>query len=89
MMITENTSRLVATVVLFGIIIPLNSIAQSPFKGFENLFTTPLHYVVSYTKQAPIIDGDLKDSVWQAAAWSENFQDIEGDLKHKPALHQF
>ena len=78
--------RLMIAVAFCVIVIHFPVTAQSPFKGFENLFTTPLHYVVSYARQKPKIDGDINDAVWQTAAWSQNFQDIEGDLKPKPAL---
>jgi hypothetical protein len=60
--------------------------AQSPFKGFENLFTTPKSYVVNYVKVPPTIDGDINDAVWQQAIWTDDFVDIEGDLKPKPPL---
>src|SRR6202012_1128205 len=60
--------------------------AQSPFKGLEHLFTTPRNYIVNHTDDAPKIDGDLNDAVWQKAAWTKDFVDIEGDLKPKPTL---
>lgn len=60
--------------------------AQSPFKGLEHLFTNPESYVVNHTDIAPKIDGDINDAVWQKAAWTKDFVDIEGDLKPKPAL---
>lgn len=66
--------------------LPYNAIAQSPFKGFENLFTIPKSYVVNYVKTSPVIDGDISDSVWQQATWTDDFVDIEGDLKAKPPL---
>jgi len=66
--------------------IPLKSAAQSPFKSFANLFTEPRSYTVTYTRTAPIIDGDINDAVWQQAAWTEDFRDIEGDLKPNPSL---
>jgi hypothetical protein len=62
------------------------AMAQSPFKGLENLFTTPRSYIVRYTTTPPVIDGDINDAVWQQADWTEQFQDIEGDLKPHPAL---
>ena len=65
---------------------PLNSSAQSPFKDFANLFTEPKSYLVNYTHTAPGIDGDINDAVWQQAAWTEDFRDIEGDLKPNPPL---
>lgn len=65
---------------------PCLAIAQSPFAGLENLFTTPKNYTVNYAASAPVIDGDINDAVWQQAKWTEDFQDIEGDLKPKPPL---
>lgn len=42
----------------------------------------------NYTAMRPIdeivIDGNLNESSWQAAAWTEDFVDIEGDLKPQP-----
>src|SRR5437870_2287285 len=35
---------------------------------------------------AAAIDGKLDDAAWQAAPWSEDFVDIEGDKKPKPRL---
>lgn len=66
--------------------IPLVTSAQSPFKGLDNLFTTPLNYTVRHTKTPPVIDGDINDGVWKNAGWTAQFQDIEGDLKPRPAL---
>lgn len=62
------------------------SFAQDPFAGMKHLFTTPQNYVVTYTSQAPKIDGKLEDAAWQKAAWTKDFQDIEGDLKPKPTF---
>src|SRR5476651_530894 len=66
--------------------VPLITLAQSPFKNFSNLFTIPKNYVVTYTKTPPIIDGDINDPVWQQAKWTDDFRDIEGDLKPNPPL---
>jgi hypothetical protein len=66
--------------------IPLKSAAQSPFNNFANLFTAPKAYIVNYTRMAPVIDGDITDAVWQQAQWTDDFRDIEGDLKPKPPL---
>jgi len=60
--------------------------AQSPFKGLENLFTTPLNYIVTHTNTPPAIDGDINDKAWAQAAWTDEFQDIEGNLKPHPYL---
>lgn len=70
----------------FILSIPGASIAQPQFKKFANLFTEPESYVVNYTKLPPKIDGDTSDAVWQRAKWTNNFRDIEGDLKPNPPL---
>ncbi|MCJ8210073.1 carbohydrate-binding family 9-like protein [Mucilaginibacter sp. RS28] len=59
--------------------------AQDLFKGFEELFTSPLNYMVGYTSLAPKIDGDINDAVWQKASWTAEFQDIEGNTQPKPS----
>jgi len=58
--------------------------AQSPFKGLENLFTTPLNYVIHHTNVAPVIDGDINDDTWHQATWTTDFVDIEGDNRPRP-----
>jgi len=70
----------------FVLSLPLTSIAQSQFNVFANLFTIPKSYVVTYTKTPPIIDGDINDPAWQQAKWTDDFGDIEGELKPKPPL---
>jgi len=77
------TKRFFLVCLLF---LPLATLAQSPFKGLENLFTTPLNYTIRYTQTPPVIDGDINDEVWKNAGWTAQFQDIEGDLKPYPSL---
>jgi hypothetical protein len=60
--------------------------AQDVFKEFPDLFTVPDSYVVKHVKQAPVIDGNVEDAVWQQAKWTKDFQDIEGRLKPQPPL---
>lgn len=45
----------------------------------------PRGYVALKTSVPPKIDGKLDDECWKAAPWSEEFVDIEGDKKPKPA----
>ncbi len=42
------------------------------------------HYVCHRATSLVEIDGDLTKAVWGSAPWSEEFVDIEGDLKPKP-----
>jgi hypothetical protein len=47
---------------------------------------TPRHYLAPFTTSAPAIDGRLDDPGWAAAPWSDDFVDIEGDVKPVPRL---
>ncbi len=60
--------------------------AQEEFKPFDNLFTVPKSYIVKYVSTPPVIDGDINDAVWQQAQWTDDFKDIQGDLKPNPPL---
>ena len=47
---------------------------------------TPQGYVCYHAAGSVNIDGRLDEASWQAAPWTENFVDIEGDAKPKPRL---
>jgi len=76
--------KILITIFLSFVVFCVN--AQSPFHGLENLFTTPRNYIIHYTKTPPVIDGDINDTTWNQAAWTDQFQDIEGDIKPHPTL---
>ena len=44
------------------------------------------HYVCYYAAEKPVIDGAGSDPVWQRAPWTEDFTDIEGDIRPAPVL---
>lgn len=44
----------------------------------------PPHYLCCRTANPPVIDGKLDEPAWKMAAWTEEFVDIEGELKPKP-----
>jgi len=67
-------------------VLPESVNAQQEFKPFGNLFTNPQSYVVTHTNTPPVIDGDVNDAVWQQVPWTDDFRDIEGDLKPNPPL---
>lgn len=46
----------------------------------------PRTYFAPRTAQPPVIDGKLDDACWQAAPWTADFVDIEGDRKPRPAF---
>lgn len=47
---------------------------------------SPARYVCYRTGAAPVIDGVLETSIWQAVPWSSEFVDIEGQKKPLPTL---
>ncbi len=47
-------------------------------------FAHPKGYVCYRATTPVVIDGDLKDAAWDAAAWSDEFLDIEGEKRPKP-----
>lgn len=67
-----------------GLATPLR--AQTAFQGLENLFTPPKGYVVQHTSQPLTLDGNLRESDWQKAAWTTDFVDIEGAAKPLPTF---
>ncbi len=44
----------------------------------------PREYVCSFAPTPPALDGRLDDGVWGDAPWTEDFTDIEGDLRPTP-----
>lgn len=46
----------------------------------------PRTYLCPRAAQPPRIDGNLDDPCWQAAPWTADFVDIEGDRKPRPAF---
>lgn len=72
--------------VLAGLIASHSTVySQSIFSGKEALFTTPRQYIATFSHTAPVVDGKIDDAVWQSAAWTDKFIDIEGESKSLPA----
>ena len=44
----------------------------------------PRKYICYRTDQQLTIDGKMNESIWERAQWSEDFVDIEGELKPRP-----
>ncbi|MDR2119458.1 MAG: carbohydrate-binding family 9-like protein [Tannerella sp.] len=57
---------------------------DAAFEGWEPFFTPPRNYVATYAAHPPVIDGDIDDEAWRAAAWTTEFRDIEGEDKPAP-----
>lgn len=47
--------------------------------------TPPKGYVCFAAAKAPVIDGKLDDACWKGVPWTDDFVDIEGSKKPKPA----
>ncbi|GLX67063.1 carbohydrate-binding family 9-like protein [Paenibacillus glycanilyticus] len=45
----------------------------------------PQHYICRRAQGPLVLDGRLDKTFWEAAEWTEDFVDIEGDLRPKPA----
>lgn len=46
----------------------------------------PKHYGAKHVTTPPVIDGRLGDASWQGAVWTDDFIDIEGPDKKRPAF---
>lgn len=77
---------LVAALPLAGLVLvlPAPAAPADPAPELAEAYPHPKGYVC-YRATAPVtIDGDLKDAAWDAAPWTDEFVDIEGDKKPKP-----
>jgi hypothetical protein len=45
----------------------------------------PRHYICKRAKEKLSIDGKIDKNFWKDAPWSDNFTDIEGDIRPQPA----
>lgn len=59
-------------------------VGAPPSPDFLAPFSHPRGYVAPKAAGPVVIDGDLSDSAWQAAPWTADFVDIEGEKKPKP-----
>jgi hypothetical protein len=50
----------------------------------KDQFVPPCGYLCHCAAEAPTIDGKLDEAAWRAAPWTDDFVDIEGDVKPKP-----
>jgi hypothetical protein len=67
----------------FGLLSCNTNQAQNTFSEPKIDFA-PRNYVCYRTDLPLNIDGKMNEAVWEKAAWSEDFVDIEGPLKPKP-----
>jgi hypothetical protein len=77
-----------ALLIVAGIVLPLCFISlDDPREQESAAFVVPPHPrgYVCYRATSPLqIDGCLDEASWQSASWSDDFVDIEGDLRPKP-----
>lgn len=75
---------LIATVTLHT-----QSSQEPPSKQYSYKHPIPFNprsYVCYFTEQSILIDGILEPAEWELSPWTEDFVDIEGELKSSPAL---
>lgn len=80
----RNLLRYVSQIVLFTGLLTQAKAQKNTDGLLDRLTKTPLNYTVHHTATPPTIDGMLNDTVWKNVAWTENFSDIEGDIRPKP-----
>jgi hypothetical protein len=68
-----------------GCCMGLSLTAQTLFDNYKPHFTLPRNYVCYQTTDSLKLDGKLDEKAWQQAKWSEEFVNIEGDVKPRPA----
>ncbi len=59
---------------------------KDPFKEYARLFGVPHHYVCYTTTDSMRIDGRADEPGWKKAPWTEDFSDIEGDIRPRPTF---
>src|SRR5687768_10192793 len=64
----------------------ISALAGPPEDWQQMKGIAPLGYACGYAAGAIEVDGRLNESLWEAAPWTEQFVDIEGDRKPKPRL---
>ncbi|WP_167614121.1 carbohydrate-binding family 9-like protein [Maribellus sediminis] len=69
---------------LIGLSFAYTSIAQNTFRGNDHLLTLPKSYVIQRSTEEITLDGKPLEKAWDRAQWSDEFVDIEGDLKPAP-----
>lgn len=71
---------------LTGLSFAYTSLAQNTFRENEHLLTLPKSYVIQRSEEEITLDGKPLEKAWDRAQWSDEFVDIEGDLKPAPSF---
>src|SRR5436190_2537922 len=73
------------TLALLGVVIAGQRAAADSADDWARMKgIAPRNYVCYRAGHSPQIDGRLDDAVWQAAPWTDDFVDIEGDRRPAP-----
>jgi len=70
---------------LLVVVSPSAIYAQIEWPDFDHLFTSKRNYVIHYTNEKIDVDGFASESSWNAAEWTDEFEDIEGAGKPTPS----
>src|SRR5690554_1468237 len=77
--------KLAAESMVLFLLISTYTKAEKPFVA-DNGRYNPLSYICQRTTSQILIDGSLDEADWQAAEWTEDFQDIQGSALPAPAF---
>jgi cellulose/xylan binding protein with CBM9 domain len=96
-MISNNTKYYVIMVSILLICLSIVSVScnkegmrKTPLVISDEIFPipqidfSPENYICYYTDQPIVINGKLSDRPWRVTEWTNEFVDIEGDLKPRP-----
>jgi len=82
-----RTTALLACAAFVVLLVPGGLHSQAPAtppRDFDAVPFAPRQYVCYRAPAGLIIDGRMSEPAWQAAAWTDPFIDIEGDVRPKP-----
>jgi hypothetical protein len=79
-----NTGHCIHKPIVFisTLLIIMPQLISQPQKGTD--MGIPKLYICCRSENALVIDGQLTESSWQQASWTDDFVDIEGNLKPDP-----
>ena len=80
----RTDARRILALFLLGILALPGSASARDLDVDLLLSIQPLRYVVARAAQPIQLDGSLEEAAWQQAPWTEDFVDIEGDVRPIP-----
>lgn len=73
-------------VLVLTLLSPFAALALNGSQAVPSPLPHPRGYVCVRAAAPPVIDGRLDEDAWRAAPWTDDFVDIEGDVRPRPSL---